>query len=200
LSATVIVAQQRDQLGEDGQCAVDATGLESRHVSRHYVFRGGGKRQSWKRWPKLTVVWDTHSHVGLAANVCMGPCQDSPQFSPVMRQAAMRHSIREVLGDKGYDAEHNHRVCREELGIPSTVIPVRRGWGGSRVWPTTSYRRLMKRKNSRDNYGQRWQAESAFSCHKRVLGAALRARLWLMQRAEIALRLLTHNLMMVASI
>lgn len=187
-------------LAEQSRVAIDATGLESRHVSRYYVWRMGG-RHSRLAYPKLTVACDLASHLWLAAFVCMGPCQDSPQFPPTIRQAAARQRITEVLGDKGYDAEHNHRLCREELAIPSTLIPVRRKskLAIDRTWPRTPYRREMKRRIRHSDFGQRWQAESAFSRDKRLLGAALRARTWLMQQWEILLRVLTHNILIVAA-
>jgi len=184
-------------LAEQSRVAIDATGLESRHVSRYYVWRMGG-RHSRLAWPKLTVACDLASHLWLAAFVCMGPCQDSPQFPPTIRQAAARQQISEVLGDKGYDAEHNHVLCREELGIPSTLIPPRRK-SRHRTWPTQRYRREMRRRLPKSDYGQRWQAESAFSRDKRLLGVALRARSWLMQQWEILLRVLTHNILLVAA-
>lgn len=127
--------------------------------------------------------------------------QDSPQFRPVVTQAFAMQVIHEVLGDKGYDAEHNHRLCREEFGIPSTLIPVRRKSSRSknRRWPEAPYRREMKRILRHADFGQRWQVESAFSRHKRRLGAALRARTWLMQQWECTLRVLTHNIMLLAA-
>lgn len=150
-------------------------------------------------WPKLTAATELRSHLMLGAHVCLGPCQDSPQFRPVIEQAARLQRIEQVLGDKGYDAEHNHRLCREQLGIASTLIPPRRGWGGSRRWPTTPYRREMKSDFDKRAYGQRWQAESNFSRHKRVLGAFLRARTWLTQQWEALLRVLTHNICLLAA-
>lgn len=152
-----------------------------------------------KRWPKLTVAIDIDTHLFLSIHRCIGPCQDSPQFEPVMRDAASRQSISSVLADKGYDAEHNHALCREQLGIPSTIIAVRKNTNGTRQWPQTPYRREMKRRKNRDGYGQRWQVESAFSAHKRLLGGALRATTWLKQKAEISLRVLTHNCMLLAA-
>lgn len=180
------------------RAAVDATGLESRHVSRYYVWRLGGRHPRLS-WPKLTVVCDLKSHFWLGVYVCMGPCQDSPQFPPALRQAAGHQSIDEVLGDKGYDAEHNHQLCREQLGIRSSIIAVRRNTNGTQQWPSTPYRREMKRRAWRARYGQRWQVESAFSRHKRLLGPALRARTWVMQQWECLLRVLTHNLMLLAA-
>jgi transposase len=186
-------------LNGTSRCAIDATGLETRHVSRHYVWRSNLKRYGMRKWPKLTGVFDIDSHLVIAMHRCMGPCQDSPQFAPAIRDAARRRTITAVLADKGYDAEHNHALCREELGIRSTIIAVRRNTNGTREWPKTPYRRAMKRRKNIEGYGQRWQAESAFSAHKRLLGSALRARTWLMQQAEMAVRVLTHNCMIIAN-
>lgn len=185
-------------LPERSRAAIDATGLESRHVSRYFIWRLGA-RHKFSTYPKLTVVCDLKTHLFLGSHVCMGPCVDSPQFKPALLQAAANQSIDELLGDKGYDAEHNHALCREQLGIPSTVIAVRRNTNGTRQWPATPYRREMKRRDSRIGYGQRWQVESAFSRNKRTFGSALRARTWPMQQWECSLRVLTHNLMLLAA-
>jgi hypothetical protein len=197
----VQIARTIGLLPERSRAAIDATGLESRHVSRYYVWRRGNKRHRRFRWPKVTVVCDLKSHLWTGAFVCMGPCQDSPQLPPTVKQAVGNHQIDELLGDKGYDAEHNHRLCREEHGIRSTLIPVRRKsrLSRDRSWPTSPYRREMKRRIRHDDYGQRWQIESSFSRHKRLLGSALRARTWLMQQWECQLRILTHNIMLVAA-
>jgi transposase len=48
-------------------------------------------------------------------------------------------------------------------------------------------------------YGQRWQAERAFSRHKRQLGRALRARRWPNQAGAVMLRAVVHNLMLLAA-
>jgi len=192
------MARSLDLLPERSRVAIDATGLESRHVSRYFIWRQGA-RHKFSTYPKLTIVCDLESHLILGAHVCIGPCVDSPQFTPTIEQAAANQAIDVLLGDKGYDAEHNHALCREQLGIPSTIIPARRNTNGTRAWPSTPYRREMKRKSARVGYGQRWQVESAFSRHKRLFGSALRARSWLMQQWECLLRVLTHNLMLLAA-
>lgn len=113
-----------------------------------------------------------------------------------MRQAAALLPLARLLADAGYDAEHNHALCRERLGVRRTVIALnRRGTG--RRWPRTRYRRQMKRRWCKRLYGQRWQAESAFSRHKRRLGAALTARGPTARRREPLLRVLTHNVMLL---
>jgi hypothetical protein len=46
---------------------------------------------------------------------------------------------------------------------------------------------------------QRWQAESVFSRHKRVLGSALRGKSDESRKRECYLRVLTHNVMLLAA-
>jgi hypothetical protein len=104
------------------------------------------------------------------------------------------------LADAAFDAEAHHRYCREDLGVRSTVIPLNRRDRG-RKWPKTTYRRQMvkrfrkKPRGSRHRrvYGQRWQAGSAFSRHKRRLGSALGGRSDEAREREGRLRVLTHT-------
>jgi transposase len=111
-----------------------------------------------------------------------------------------------LLGDGAFDAEHNPSLARERLGVRSTVIPLNPRNSG-RKWPKTKYRRQMVRRFRRQPrrpkyrrvYGQRWQIESGFSRNKRLLGSALRARRWPNQKREILMRVLTHNLMLLAA-
>jgi hypothetical protein len=173
----------------------DATGLEARSVSRYYVWRTGYRRFSRRRWPKLTLVGDADRHLFGAVVITWGPSQDSPQFSSAVRQSAQVVHWDRMIADTAYDAEHNHGLCRDELGIRSTIIPLnpRRG----RSWPKTRFRRQMKRRFFRRVYRQRAQMESLISRFKRRLGSALRSRRWRMQQRECRLRVLTHNLMIL---
>ena len=123
-----------------------------------------------------------------------------------MAQASLAVGYDRVLADAAFDSEESHRYCREQLGVRSTVIPINRRNQG-RKWPKTRYRRQMVRrfrkrpKNSRYRrvYGQRWQAESAFSRHKRLLGSALRGKSDASRQRECYLRVLTHNVMLLAA-
>jgi len=198
-------AQEGGLIGEKPTAAVDATGLESRHTSR-YFFQRAGRQQSAHGWVKLTVACDTASHFFAGATVTPGPSNDSPQLRPAMAQAALVVSWDRVLADAAFDSEAHHRYCREDLGVRSTVIPLNRR-GRGRKWPKTTYRRQMvkrfrkKPRGSRHRrvYGQRWQAESAFSRHKRRLGSSLGGRSEAARERECHLRVLTHNLMLLAA-
>jgi transposase len=152
------------------------------------------------------VACDTGSHFFSAATVSVGPSNDSPQFRPAMQQASLGVDWDRVLADAAFDSEENHRLAREDLGVRSTVIPLNRRNRG-RKRPQTRYRRQMvkrfrkKRRGSRHRrvYGQRWQVESAFSRHKRLLDSALRSRSDESRERECYLRVLTHNIMLLAA-
>lgn len=185
------------------RAAVDATGYDARPVSRYFAARCGRPGRQ-KRWPKLTAVIDTRTHRFLAARVTRGPRQDAPQLLPVVRQAVKHTRIDTVLADAGYDSEANHATCRERLGVRATVIAL--NWRGSRTWPKAKYRRQMVKRfrkkpaGSRHHrvYGQRAQAESAFSRNKRRLGASVSAVRWVNQKTEILLKVFAHNVMLLA--
>jgi hypothetical protein len=184
---------------------VDGTGLESRHTSR-YFFKRAGRKHTSRNWTKLTVACDTKSHFFAGATVTTGPSNDPPQFRPAMAQASLVVTWDRVSADAAFDAEEHHRYARKDLGVRSCVIPLnRRGQG--RKWPKTKFRRQMvkrfrkKPRGSRHKrvYGQRWQAESAFSRHKRRLGSSLGGRSDASRERECHLRVLTHNLMLLAA-
>jgi transposase len=147
------------------------------------------------KWPKLSTLCDKGTHLWVAWRTSLGPSNDAPEFAPLVREGAQAIRWYRILADKAYDSEAHHTLCRVELKIPRTLIPVQSR--GTRRWPQTTYRRQMKRRFHRHAYHQRWQAESAFSRHKRRLGSALRAHSAPGRNAELALRVLTHNLMLL---
>ena len=70
-------ARKRGLIGRAPAAAVDATGLETGHVSACFGMRranGPGHRQ--RAWPKLTAVVHTRSHLILGAVPGVGPSQD----------------------------------------------------------------------------------------------------------------------------
>ncbi len=177
--------------------AIDATGLDTRHVSRHYA-RRKGRRYRMRRFTLLAVACHTQSHLLAAAEARVGPTNESPLFADLLDQAVPLARWDRVLADRAYDAEHNHATARDDSSIRSTVIPVNRR-GGGRRWPKSKYRRQQRRRFHKVKYRQRWQVESAFSRHKRRLGPALGARSDPAREREARLRVLTHNLMLLAA-
>jgi len=181
--------------------AMDSTGLETRYASRYYTRRCERHRgHSKSRYPKLSAVCDTATHLVLGAVVDRGPKVDHVEFQATLRDALSRQPFATLVGDAGYDSEKAHRLCRQHLGIRSIFAlnpSGRRRLDGRPRRITSPYRRRLARRFPQKTYGQRWQMEAVFSMLKRHLGSALAARRLHSQRREILLRLLTHNLMIL---
>lgn len=181
--------------------AIDSTGLESRHVSHYFTQRCQRHRAHEKaRYPKLSALCDTRSHLVLGIIVDRGPKPDALEDEATLDQAWQRQKFHTLLGDAGYESERFHRRCREGLGVRSIIPTTDRGRPRKDGQPRPvhgHYRRLMQQRFPKKTYGQRWQIETVFSMVKRNLGAALTARTYHSQNREIALRLLTHNLMIL---
>jgi len=132
----------------------------------------------------------------LAVKVTLAPPRHGMCKGPAMlRQAGRRLHLDIVLLDAGYDAEKTHVLVQEVLGAES-IIPARTGRGTSRP-PTGKYRRMMHDAFPKEQYGQRWQVESAISRDRRLFGSAVRATSWPGQRREGYLRILVHNLLIL---
>jgi hypothetical protein len=190
-------ATKRGMVGGKEKASIDSTGLEAGHRSAHYAWRAGQKRYSLHRWPKLTLACHNTSHLLAEVLITDGPSQDAPLLAPVLHGACRRLRIDRVLADAGYDAEHNHAYARQYLGIRSTIISLNRR--GGRRWAKTTYRRQMYRRFPKLKYRQRAQIESAISRFKRRLTSCLRGRSRNTQQTEVHLRVLTHDLLLLAA-
>jgi hypothetical protein len=180
--------------------ALDSTGLEAHHTSHYFVRRraNNGKDShstTYRRFPKLGLICDCHTHGIISAVALRGPSPDHTHFREALWQAHLQVRPRVLLADAGYDSEGAHVFAREELGIRS-IIPSQAGRPTIRP-PTGRWRRVMARRFDHQTYGQRWQVETVASMLKRNLGSALRARHYWSQCREMILRALTHNVMIL---
>lgn len=200
--------------------AVDSTYFESRHVSRHYErrcrqTRGKGRKKAdlggsitrpdtIKRMPKLGIAVASHCHLILALWTGTGMGADHPHFAPLLRDTRRRvpHRRFKAALDAGYDSEPNHQLGRG-MGV-ITLIPPDAGRprkdGGP---PSGRWRRHMKKmlgtqaSRKRCGYTQRWQSETTNSMMKRNLGSALAGKTAHSRKRDLALKVLTHDLMVL---
>jgi len=181
--------------------AIDSTGLDASHASRYFVRRKRSKQLEtyecthYKQFPKLAIVCDCKNHLILSAITTRGPSPDINQFCKTIKNATETVRIEHMLADAGYDSEVNHKYAREVHQM-KTTIPPKHGRPTSKL-PKTKYRREMRTDFDKENYGQRWQAETVFSMIKRNFGSALRARRYWSQCREMMLMVLTHNLAVI---
>jgi hypothetical protein len=210
--------------------ALDSTCFERRHRSGHYDRRcrqmsakGGAPPGDAKRpanpgkWgasvnaargrrvssvPKLAVAVASSCHAILAAKVRHGNGSDAPDFHDLLYRSWKRAGVKVVVADAGYDSEANHRLARHDMGVRS-IIPAGIGRPTTKL-PTGRWRRHMSkrftRKADQKQYAQRAQSETSHSMVKRNQGSALRARTPERQKQEMLLRVLTHNIALLANL
>lgn len=206
---------------------LDSTCYEERHHSHHYDrvckkmrLKSGSKYAAKpagkadpeevnrsrslkvRQMPKLALAVAAGCHLILAARVHTGNGSDSPDFEPLLWRAWKRvRRVKVVTADGGFDSEKNHRLSRLDLSVRS-IIPPKIGRPSDKP-PRSRFRRLMhqrfKRKADRRWYGQRAQSETVNSMMKRNFDEALRAVLPKRREQEMLLRVLTHNLMLIAA-
>jgi hypothetical protein len=144
---------------------IDSTCFKERHRSHHHdrvcrkmKLRGGGKyaekadpaevnasrSRKARRMPKLSLAVASGCHLVLAARASTGAGSDSPDFRPPLYRARKRANVRDVVADAGYDAEHNQRAARLDMGVRS-VIPPQIGRPYARP-PAARFRRLMRQR------------------------------------------------------
>lgn len=189
-------ARAAGMVGDREEVSVDSTGLENGRRSAHYACRTGQAPYLLRRWPKLTLACHNATHLLVSALITEGPSHDYRLLLPTLHAAAGRVRLDRVIADAGYDSEANHALARRELGVRSTVIDLNRR--GKRRWAKGRYRRQMQRRFPRRVYRRRVQAESTISRFKRRLSPVVRARSPAAQEREIRLRILTHNLLLLA--
>jgi len=151
-----------------------------------------------RRFVKLTIGAELKTQLVTAIKVRRGPANDNKDFEPVVRRA---HSIKRIklgIGDKGYDAEKNHELLRDELHAMS-IIPARHE--DVPVWRTRGrYRKEMKRGYSKKTYHQRSKDETIFSVVKRTMGDEVRSMGVKAQNNEMKMKIISYNAARIASL
>jgi hypothetical protein len=205
LSSSLEQARERDLLDESHTlAAVDSTGLESRHVSQHYLLRVGNREQLTRCYHTYAEVVDVRSHLCLGLWSGMGPNPDQKHFLTVMNRACHNHPfLLGVLADAGYDGEkyqkYLYKYFYEKYGVVAVVMPKQGLPENNPNPPRAFYRRFLYDHWPKELYHQRAQAETRMSMAKRLLGACLKARTYICRRVQIWIRSITLNLMIVAA-
>jgi hypothetical protein len=183
------------------RAALDSTGLDCGHASRHYIRRRNGVAKQWQTvaysyYAKLEAAFDCTSHLLVGLLVGRGPRPDTDRFVPLLDATLANVRLDSALADAGYDSEPNHRYAREHRGVRS-FIPASIGRPTAKP-PTGKYRRRMRQRlNKRyGRYGQRSQAESGFSMFKRRLGSVVQGRSYWSQCRDLLLMAITYNIML----
>jgi hypothetical protein len=183
------------------RAALDSTGLDCGHASRHYIRRRNGFTKQWQRvsyskYAKLEAAFDCDSHLMVGVLASRGPRPDTDRFVPLLDATRANVGVDAALADAGYDSEPNHRYAREHCSVRS-FIPATAGRPTTKL-PTGRHRRRMKQRLNKayGSYGQRSQAECGFSMFKRRLGAIVNGRNYRSQCRDLLLMAITYNIML----
>jgi Transposase DDE domain len=150
-----------------------------------------------KRFLKPTIGTDLRTQILSAVKLRRGPANDNRDFGPVVMKAHRIKPIRIGIGDKGYDAEKNHGLLRDELGAMSIILAENEDVP---VWRTDGrYRKEMKRGYSK-KYHQRSKDEIVFSVIKRVMGDEVRSVGVDAQNNEMRAKIIAYNAARIAGL
>ena len=182
------------------QAAADGTGFETHQASRYFVRRrsrdpsNAWQTTRYRDFAKLIIAVDCASHLILATHRGKGPRPDVDQLDDLLAGWCSNVVLDQLLADAGFDSAHNHQTLRD-MGIES-IIPAAIGRPTENL-PTDPWRWLMATDFDEESYGQRWQSETVMFMLKQHQGEALSARKYHTRRREMALRCITHNVMIV---
>jgi len=182
------------------QVAADGTGFETHQASRYFVRRRSRDPSNvwqttrYRDFAKLIIAVDCASHLILATHRGKGPRPDVDLLDDLLAGWCGNVVPEQLLADAGFDSAHNHQTLRD-MGIES-IIPAEVGRPTANL-PTDKWRWLMATDFDHESYGQRWQSETVMFMLKQHQGEALGARNYHTRRRELALRCITHNVMIV---
>ena len=161
--------------------AIDGTGIDSFHRSRHYEWRVQAKVVPHV---KLDVLIDVKTMLIHDFSTKIKPRHDVIFANSAFRR--IKHQKVLVLADGAYDSEPLHRILRDNGN--ELYAPVRKS---SRRFPKGWNRRKCMEKHPK--YNQRSKVESIFSVIKKRFGP-LRARSHFMKKREMAMRMIVYNM------
>jgi transposase len=195
--------------GDGMTVAVDSTGFSCSNASRHYVKRinktdRGNIEYSndlVRGFSKATFAVDTETKMILSCDSADSVHSDVRRMPFIIDDLVSGgFDIRNIVADKGYDAEYIHSDVKKKLGAQA-IIPVRANTpkkGGTVCRTRGVNRSRMKRELLKDTemmkkYNLRAMSETANSMVKRKMGDTVYGRSELSRRKEVLFRCAAHN-------
>ena len=162
-----------------GKLAVDSTGFDRRHASKHYVKRATMTLSSMK----TTYAVDTDTLAILGVHTTVTRKHDSQIILPLIEKVVENFPVKVCCADRGYDSKH----VRDELH-KAGVRPLIKH---------REFKPIHKAHNTRmkkEDYNQRVMTETDNSSIKRKYGDTLTTKTYWRQTRETLIKAITHNL------
>lgn len=196
----------------------DGTGLTEQHFSAYfderYMKRKKDKKKQQKdfvgpprpnedeprehHWTFAEILWTYRYTMIAAIHTQQGPFGEAPWLVPLLERAGLVLDIREVGGDKAYDANYNYRYARER-GIDAQ-IKIRRGHDPTKSYHGNKFRKRQVEAQRVDPEGfaaranRRNNAETGNHAFKAILGDQIYSKKPVGQRNEILCMCIAYNL------
>lgn len=173
--------------------AVDSTGFGT-VVWRRWFDQKYGREMKEHGWVKLHVAVGVKTNIMTAARVTESTVNDCPELPALAKTTAERFTIAEMSADKAY-LSHANLDTIEALGaIPYIPFKSNSKGAGPAAWRRMWGLFLYKHDEFLAHYHLRSNVETAFSAIKRLLGAAVRSKLFVAQVNEVLCKVLVYNL------
>lgn len=179
---------------ENGQYAIDSTGMSPCIFDRYYSIRHQGV-VAQRQYLKLHILAGTTTHGIASVKVTSANEQDSPQLVELLANARKNNVVRELSADKAY-SKIDHHAMLEELGI-AAYIPFKDNaviHAEPDAWSRKLCEFLLRREQWLPHYHRRSNVETVFSMIKGKFGGSIRAKRLRSQINEVLSKCLAHNL------
>lgn len=183
-----------EKIGDDIVIALDSTGIKVAN-------RGEWMRHKWhvrKGYLKIHVSVDIKKKRILSLEVTSEEVHDGKMLKKLVDNASKNNNVKRVLADGMYDNNKNFRYLSK-----NNIKPGIKTRSNSKVKTTNCQARNMSvvrqqtdstRWKHSVSYGQRWMAETVFSCMKRMFGEHISARKFPNMINEITLKASLYNM------
>ena len=140
---------------------------------------------------KVVGIADMKHQLILSIKIRKRARHDNVDFRPLMKRVRRLGIIDVGVGDKGFDAEKNHKLMRDELGA-LFIAPLRNK--EVPIWRTKgTYRKKLKRYFPEKTYHQRSKKETVISVLKRCYGDTVYGIKFSSQKKEICYKAVAYN-------
>ena len=178
--------------------AIDSSGFSTSRFGRYYDYKHG-QEQKYRKWVKAHLCCGVKTNIVTAVSLTEGKAGDSPEFGPLIERTAELFGIEEVSADKAYSSQENHTIVSELGG--DAYIPFRENASGktgrSPAWKKMYHKFQLENDEFRQHYHKRSNVETVFHMLKTKFGDSVNAKNECAQFAEVLLKILCHNIVVV---
>ena len=170
---------------------IDATGYHVEDGSFYYRQRLGNACKTRKNL-KLSIAVETDRQIVVMPKIRKSRAHDSIDFIHLADKSNKIKPVRRISADKGYDSNTNCKFVIKTLKAKAFIAY--RDYGKKRIFRNNmKYRNMMIRNFDDDEYHQRSKVETVNFVMKRLFGAIIYAKIWMMQKKELLFKCLAYN-------